>query len=163
MATLLSRSMCLPAIRAASSRRAPHLKLQHVARLTVSSTTTKVDLNSSPPPTSTNGPTAGGSKPVSAVLHRSLKSAPPEVVSANGHYITFSDGHSILDTTCGAGVACIGYNNKRVRDAMIEQIDKFSYCNSMFFGHPIGEKLATELIHGTGGVMSKAYIMSSGE
>ncbi|KAF2971902.1 hypothetical protein GQX73_g1740 [Xylaria multiplex] len=99
---------------------------------------------------------------VSAVLHRTLKSAPPQVLSANGKYVSFSDGSRILDTTCGAGVACIGYNDKRVREAMINQIDKFSYCNSMFFGHPIGEQLATELIHGTDGVMSKAYIMCSG-
>lgn len=67
-----------------------------------------------------------------------------------------------MDTTCGAAVACIGYNDSRVKDAMVKQIDKFSYCNSMFFGHPIGEELADELVRGTRGVMSKAYIMSSG-
>ncbi|KAF7563616.1 hypothetical protein G7046_g525 [Stylonectria norvegica] len=98
----------------------------------------------------------------SAVLHRTLKSAPPQMVSANGKQISFSDGHTILDSTCGAGVACLGYNNERVKQAMVEQMDKFSYCNSMFFGHPVGEQLAIELINGTGGVMSKAYIVSSG-
>lgn len=99
----------------------------------------------------------------SAVLHRSLKIEPLQVVSADGKHLTFSNGHQILDTTCGAAVACIGYNNKRVKKAMVEQIDKFAYCNSMFFGHPIGEALATELVNGTDGVMSKAYIMCSGE
>lgn len=98
----------------------------------------------------------------SAVLHRTLKTPPLQVVSAQDKHVTFSNGHQILDTTCGAGVACIGYNNKRVKQAIIDQIDKFSYCNSMFFGHPIGEQLATELVQGTGGAMSKAYIMSSG-
>ncbi|KAH8901511.1 aminotransferase class-III [Thozetella sp. PMI_491] len=102
------------------------------------------------------------SKQESAVLHRSLKTAPPQVVSANGNRVTFSDGHVILDSTCGAGVACIGYNNKRVKQAMVDQIDRFSYCNSMFYGHPVGEQLAAELINGTGGAMSKAYIMCSG-
>ncbi|WQF89240.1 Putative aminotransferase class-III, pyridoxal phosphate-dependent transferase, major [Colletotrichum destructivum] len=99
---------------------------------------------------------------VSAVLHRSLKKAPPQVVSANGKYLTFADGRTILDTTCGAAVACIGSNNERVKRAMVEQIDKFSYCNSMFFGHEVGEQLATMLIQGTGGAMSKAYFMCSG-
>lgn len=99
----------------------------------------------------------------SAVLHRSLKSEPLQVVSADGRHLTFSNGHQILDTTCGAAVACIGYNNKRVKKAMVEQIDKFAYCNSMFFGHPVGEALAAELVNGTDGVMSKAYIMCSGE
>lgn len=85
-----------------------------------------------------------------------------QVVSANNKHLTFSNGHTIMDTTCGAAVACIGYGNKRVKDAMVAQIDKFAYCNSMFYGHPIGEELATELIRGTDGVMSKAYIMCSG-
>lgn len=103
------------------------------------------------------------SHPPSAVLHRTLKSVPLQVVSTNGNHITFSNGHTMLDTTCGAAVACIGYNNKRVKQAMVDQIDKFSYCNSMFFSHPVGEQLAAELVHGTGGAMSKAYIMCSGE
>ncbi|KZL78533.1 aminotransferase (class-III) [Colletotrichum tofieldiae] len=99
---------------------------------------------------------------ISAVLHRSLISAPAQVVSANGKCLTFSDGRTILDTTCGAAVACIGSNNERVKRAMVEQIDKFAYCNSMFFGHEIGEQLAAELIRGTDGAMSKAYFMCSG-
>ncbi|KAK1723567.1 aminotransferase class-III [Colletotrichum acutatum] len=111
---------------------------------------------------STLKPTVHGVPSASAVLHRSLKSAPPHVVSAKGKHLTFSDGRTILDSTCGAAVACIGSNNERVKKAMVEQIDKFAYCNSMFFGHEIGEKLADELIDGTGGAMSKAYIMCSG-
>ncbi|OHW89588.1 aminotransferase class-III [Colletotrichum incanum] len=99
---------------------------------------------------------------ISAVLHRSLKGAPPHVISASGKYLTFSDGRTILDTTCGAAVACIGSNNERVKKAMVKQIDRFAYCNSMFFGHEIGEQLATELIQGTEGAMSKAYFMCSG-
>jgi hypothetical protein len=99
----------------------------------------------------------------SAVLHRTLKSNPLQVVSANGTNVTFSNGQTMEDTTCGAGVACIGYNNERVKNAMVEQIDKFAYCNSMFFGTPIGEQLAANLIDGTNGEMSKAYIMCSGQ
>ncbi|WYZ35349.1 hypothetical protein EsH8_I_001625 [Colletotrichum jinshuiense] len=106
--------------------------------------------------------TAEAAPVISAVLHRSLKNSPPKVVSANGKHLTFSDGRTILDTTCGAGVACLGSNNERVKRAMVEQIDKFSYCNSMFFGHEVGEQLATELVQGTGGAMSKAYFMCSG-
>lgn len=126
-------------------------------------TTTQTVVGHSNPNIETRCSPASLKQPTSAVLHRTLKSAPPQVVSANDKTVTFADGRTILDTTCGAGVACIGYNNKRVREAMINQIDKFAYCNSMFFGHVIGEQLANELIHGTDGVMSKAYIMSSGK
>ncbi|KAK1468139.1 aminotransferase class-III [Colletotrichum cuscutae] len=111
---------------------------------------------------STLNPVVNGIPSASAVLHRSLKSAPPHVVSAKGKHLTFSDGRTILDSTCGAAVACIGSNNERAKKAMVEQIDKFAYCNSMFFGHEIGEKLADELIDGTGGARSKAYIICSG-
>lgn len=98
----------------------------------------------------------------SAMIHRSLKEPPPQLVSAEGTTIRFSNGHEVQDTSCGAAVACIGYKNERVKKAMVEQMDKFSYCNTFFYGHPIGEALATELINGTEGLMSKAYISCSG-
>ncbi|KAH6693670.1 aminotransferase class-III [Plectosphaerella plurivora] len=100
--------------------------------------------------------------PRSAVLHRTLKTPPRSVVSVSDKHITFQDGHQIMDTTCGAAVSCLGLSNNRVKKAMIDQLEKFPYVNSMFFGHPIGEELAAELIRGTGGAMSKAYIMCSG-
>lgn len=102
------------------------------------------------------------SKP-SAVLHPTLKPAPLNVVAAKGTNVVFSNGKMMEDTTCGAAVACIGYDNERVRNAMIKQIDKFSYSNSMFYGHEIGEELAEELIRGTNGKMSKVYLMCSGK
>ncbi|TLS23773.1 uncharacterized protein PpBr36_06633 [Pyricularia pennisetigena] len=97
----------------------------------------------------------------SAFLHRSLKEFPAQVVAAKDKSLIFSDGTTVLDSTCGAAVSCIGYGNERVRQAMIRQLDKFAYCNS-FFGHEVGEQLAQELIDGTGGAMSKAYIVNSG-
>ncbi|OAA62990.1 aminotransferase [Cordyceps fumosorosea ARSEF 2679] len=98
----------------------------------------------------------------SAVLHRNIKNPPLQVVAANGTRMRFSNGHEVEDSTVGASVACLGHGNKRVRQAMIDQMDKFSYCNSIFFGHQVGEDLATELINGTGGAMARAYILSSG-
>ncbi|KIV95196.1 hypothetical protein PV10_02876 [Exophiala mesophila] len=99
---------------------------------------------------------------VSALIHRSLHSPPPQVVSAKGQILTFSDGRQIWDTTCGAAVACLGYGNQRVQQAIIDQTAKFSYVNSMFFGTDVAEQLANEVIRGTGGKMSKAYFLSSG-
>ncbi|KAM0260021.1 hypothetical protein ACHAPA_010467 [Fusarium lateritium] len=104
----------------------------------------------------------GNASKHSAVLHPTLKPAPLNVVAANGTNVVFSNGKMMEDTTCGAAVACIGYNNERVRSAMIKQMDKFSYSNSMFYGHEIGEELAAELIEGTKGEMSKVYLMCSG-
>ncbi|SPJ83709.1 adenosylmethionine-8-amino-7-oxononanoate aminotransferase [Fusarium torulosum] len=104
---------------------------------------------------------ANASKP-SAVLHPTLKPAPLNIVAAKGTNVVFSNGKMMEDTTCGAAVACLGYDNERVRTAMIKQMDNFSYSNSMFYGHEIGEQLAAELIKGTNGEMSKVYLMCSG-
>ncbi|KAH6712638.1 aminotransferase class-III [Leptodontidium sp. MPI-SDFR-AT-0119] len=102
------------------------------------------------------------SKVASAVIHRSLKSVPLQVAHAEGTKVTFSNGQQINDTTCGAAVACLGYQNERVKKAMISQIEKFSYCNSMFYGTEIGEELAEVLVKGTKGEMAKVLVMCSG-
>lgn len=106
--------------------------------------------------------TPNSTSPHSAVLHRSLKSSPLTVTSAHKHTLNFSDGSSMLDSTCGAAVSCIGYGSTRVRDAMMAQLDKFAYVNSMFFSTPIYEELAAEIISGTEGKMARALIMGSG-
>lgn len=49
----------------------------------------------------------------SKVLHRSLRQAPLQVLSADGHYLRLNNGQGILDATGGAAVACIGHGNKR--------------------------------------------------
>jgi adenosylmethionine-8-amino-7-oxononanoate aminotransferase len=106
--------------------------------------------------------TSSTASPQSAVLHRSLRSSPLTVTSADRHTLNFSDGGSMLDSTCGAAVSCIGYGSQRVRDAMVAQLDKFAYVNSMFFSTPIYEELAAELIRGTEGKMARALMMCSG-
>nr|WOK04074.1 hypothetical protein [Fusarium meridionale] len=95
-------------------------------------------------------------------LYPTLKPEPLNVVSAKGTTVVFSNGKTIEDTTCGAAVACLGYNNERVKNAMIKQMDSFCYSNSLFYGHEIGEELAAELIGGTNGEMAKVYLMCSG-
>ena len=45
---------------------------------------------------------------------------------------------------------------------MMKQIDDFTFSNSMFYGHPIGEELAAELLRGTIGEMSKVHLLCYG-
>jgi adenosylmethionine-8-amino-7-oxononanoate aminotransferase len=56
----------------------------------------------------------------------------------------------------------LSYHNERVKKVMISQIEKFSYCNSMFFGTKIGEQLSEVLVKGTRGEMAKTLVMFSG-
>ena len=112
-------------------------------------------------PSSTNGHAIDVGS--SSVLHRSLKTIPHKVVAAKGLYLTLSNGQKILDATGGAAVSCLGHGNARVQAAITRQMAVVSYCHSLFFSTQVAEDLAAELCAGTGGAMTKAFIVSSGE
>ena len=98
----------------------------------------------------------------SNVLHRSLHEQPKKVVDASGMYLILEDGQKILDATGGAAVACLGHHHPLVRKAVAAQMDRFSYCHSLFFSSDAGEDLCKYLIDSTDGQMSRAFIVSSG-
>jgi adenosylmethionine-8-amino-7-oxononanoate aminotransferase len=99
----------------------------------------------------------------SSLLYRNIHEAPRHVVASKGSFLTLSNGLTILDASCGAAVACLGHDNARVKEAINHQVDQVSYCLSTTLGTDVAEKLAEELCAGTGGLMSKAYIVGSGE
>ncbi|KAG9829092.1 PLP-dependent transferase, partial [Aureobasidium melanogenum] len=98
----------------------------------------------------------------SAVFHRSLHTDPISVVGASGNYLHLADGGKLLDATGGAAVSCLGHGHKRVKEAIISQLDVVSYVHSATFATEAAEMLAKELVESTDGAMSKAYIVSSG-
>lgn len=97
------------------------------------------------------------------VLQRSLRFTPPNITASRGLYLTLENGQEVLDATSGAAVACLGHGNERVRDAVVRQMDKLSYCHSFMFATPSGDELGKLVIDSTGGRMSKAVFVSSGE
>ncbi|THX65754.1 aminotransferase, class III [Aureobasidium pullulans] len=98
----------------------------------------------------------------SAVFHRSLHTNPIPIIGASGNYLHLSTGGKLLDATGGAAVSCLGHGNKRVKEAIISQLDVVSYVHSATFATEAAEKLARELVESTNGEMSRAYIVSSG-
>ena len=68
----------------------------------------------------------------------------------------------LSDATGGAAVACIGHGDPSVKDAVVRQMDEVSYCHSLFFSSSGAENLAKLLINSTNGVMTRAFIVSSG-
>ncbi|KAH7309186.1 aminotransferase, class III [Stachybotrys elegans] len=107
----------------------------------------------------TSGPANGTT---SKVLHPGIHTANPKVVSANGIYLFLEDGHKVLDSSAGPGVACIGHGNTEVRDAVVDQMNQVSYLHSLTFANQATEDLAEIVVNSTNGVMAKATIMSSG-
>ncbi|KAK8028744.1 Cullin repeat-like-containing domain protein [Apiospora marii] len=98
----------------------------------------------------------------SAVLYRNLNARFLSLARARGIYLELENGLSVIDASGGAAVACIGHGDQRVRDAMVEQLDKVAYCSTLFYTSDVCEKLCQELVSSTNGQMSRAYIVSSG-
>lgn len=98
----------------------------------------------------------------SAVLYHQLRQKPLNIVGGRGSYLITDDGLEILDATCGAAVSCLGHSDKRVHDAIMEQLQKIPYCYSMYFTNSAAESLSKILVDSTGGKMSRAFIVSSG-
>lgn len=98
----------------------------------------------------------------SAVLHRNLQHPFLRLIGGKGIRLTFEDGHSVIDASGGAAVACIGHGDTRVKKAMADQLDKISYCSTTFYTTDVCEQLCRELVNSTQGYMTRALIVSSG-
>lgn len=99
----------------------------------------------------------------SAVLYRQLRQKPLNVVGGRGSYLLTDDGLEILDATCGAAVSCLGHSDRRVYEAIQDQLQRIPYCYSLYFTNSAAENLCKLLVDSTGGKMSRAFIVSSGK
>lgn len=86
----------------------------------------------------------------------------PTVVSASGLYLTLENGQQVLDATSGAAVSGIGHGNKRVKEAIIKQLDKVEYAHPGYFQNTPSIELAEFLVQSTQGKMSRACLLGSG-
>ena len=98
----------------------------------------------------------------SSVLHRDTRFVPKKAIGGKGSYIFLEDGTKFLDSTGGAAVSCLGHGHEEVSQAVIDQINKISYCHTAFFGTEASEELATFLTESTGGKLSKLLVVNSG-
>ncbi|KAI1170062.1 alanine-glyoxylate aminotransferase AGT2 [Nemania sp. FL0916] len=100
----------------------------------------------------------------SALFYQSVHpSSAPTALSASGLYITLAnDGREILDATGGAAVSAIGHGNKRVKEAIIAQLNKLTYAHPGYFQNAPSHQLADILVQSTGGKMSRACLLGSG-
>ncbi|KAF2485630.1 pyridoxal phosphate-dependent transferase [Neohortaea acidophila] len=108
------------------------------------------------------GPSLARRAATSGVLHRSLHQDPLRVVSAKGNYLHLNNGQKVFDASGGAAVACLGHGDERVEKAVLAQMQKVSYCHSVFYGTEAAERLADTLIESTNGAMARVFVVSSG-
>ncbi len=66
------------------------------------------------------------------ILH-TYKRLPIEIDHADGVYIYSKDGKRYLDFFGGIAVNALGYNNKRVNAAVIDQVNRFMHVSNLFY------------------------------
>jgi adenosylmethionine-8-amino-7-oxononanoate aminotransferase len=98
----------------------------------------------------------------SAVLYRDLALEFLPLARAEGNYIILENGRKIFDALGGAAVGCIGWGNKRVAQAIMDQILKVPYCETIFYTTQVQERLCWSLVNSTNGHMARAFIVNSG-
>jgi adenosylmethionine-8-amino-7-oxononanoate aminotransferase len=99
---------------------------------------------------------------MSHLVHRSLRADPPVAVSGQGIWLTEQNGHSVMDGSGGAAVACLGHGHPHVLGAMRAQLEKLTYAHTALFSCESAERLADMLVGEAPGGLTHAYFVSSG-
>lgn len=80
------------------------------------------------------------------VLHRTMGTIPPTIVSGEGNFLIDAEGRRYLDACGGAAVSCIGHDIAKVKSAIAAQFDKVAYSHTSFFTNEPAEELAEFLV-----------------
>ena len=96
------------------------------------------------------------------LLHRSIGQALPHAASAQGVYITDTEGRQYLDGSGGAAVTSVGHAHPEVLAAMRAQIDKLCYAHTGFFTTDTAEELAEKLVYLAPEPLNHVYLVSGG-
>lgn len=100
---------------------------------------------------------------MTSILHRFPDRKPPTVVSANGLWMTDSEGRRYLDAVSGgAAVTSVGHGDARVRDAIMRQLDAVAYAHTSFFTSDPAEELAASLIEHAPAGLARVVFSSGG-
>jgi putrescine---pyruvate transaminase len=93
-----------------------------------------------------------------------LKQKPPRIIeSAQGVYLTDSEGNELLDMMAGLWCVNMGYGQQRLIDAASAQISKLPYYNAFFkTSTPPAAELSALLAEVTPGHMHHSFFTSSG-
>ena len=78
--------------------------------------------------------------------NRDFKSSPRLMNEAEGMYYKKQDGTPVLDGTAGLWCCNAGHSNKKIVDAIHQQVRKLDYAPSFQMGHPLGFEAAQKLL-----------------
>ncbi|KAF5963071.1 ornithine aminotransferase [Fusarium coicis] len=99
----------------------------------------------------------------SNILHRSFVHQPERVVSASGVSFFLESGRQILDASAGPAVSCLGFGRPEIAEVVANQMNQLPYLYSgARFTCDVTEELASMLLQGQPGGLSKAIFVNSG-
>jgi len=99
---------------------------------------------------------------MSNVFPRHTRVKLPVAASGNGCYLVDATGKQYLDGSGGAAVSCLGHDNKAVKLAIQEQLDRFAFAHTGFFTSDPAEELASLLISKAPKGIDRAFLVSGG-
>jgi len=99
---------------------------------------------------------------MSHVFPRHCHSDLPTAVAGDGCYLIDGAGKRYFDGSGGAAVSCLGHSNKRVRQAMKDQIDRVAFAHTGFFTSDPAEALADLLVETAPDGIDRVYFVSGG-
>ncbi|MBL4628156.1 MAG: aspartate aminotransferase family protein [Roseicyclus sp.] len=99
---------------------------------------------------------------MSHVFPRHCHGEIPTAVSGDGCYLIDASGKRYFDGSGGAAVSCLGHSNKRVTQAIKDQVDQLAYAHTGFFTSDPAEELADMLATHAPGELDRVYFVSGG-
>ena len=96
------------------------------------------------------------------VFHRSLSGTMPTVSHGDGVYVYDSAGRKYLDGCGGAAVSCLGHSDRRVKQAITEQLGKIPFAHTGYFTNESAERLAEKLAERAPGALDWVFFVSGG-
>ncbi|KAJ0110301.1 hypothetical protein J7T55_000734 [Diaporthe amygdali] len=99
----------------------------------------------------------------SNVLHRALIAKPEKVIASSGISLILESGKHVIDASAGPAVSVLGHTRPDVTEALINQMSECAYIYSgARFASPVVEELASFILQGQPGGLSKAIFVNSG-
>jgi adenosylmethionine-8-amino-7-oxononanoate aminotransferase len=98
----------------------------------------------------------------SRVFHRALSHDYPRAVTGRGSWIYDAEGRAYLDASGGAAVSCLGHGDRRVAQAIRQQLDSLAYTHTSFFTTGVAEELADRLSSAAPGGPWRVFFVSGG-
>ena len=94
--------------------------------------------------------------------NREFKKNPRMIASAQGSYLTDTDGRKVFDGLSGLWTCGAGHGRPEITEAVAKQMATLDFGPSFQYGHPLAFELATRLKEMAPGELNHVFYTNSG-